>query len=497
MICDYCGANLAEESTVCPYCGHEISSGKAAPETEKEAADFAAETSAEDPALTEFPAEAVPSEEAPETLPEGEIPEGEKPEAPKEEHKGLLLGLVIGLSIVCALLIGLIVFRLVTQKKAENAQGSEAAQDEVHFAETSYQQADLSYFTDKVLDAPVASCGNTTLTNRQFAIYYWNTYYDILNQYGSQIYSLLDPFARLDSQFLDENLSFDQYLADNALENFGVYARFYEKLTEENYSLSESAKGILSDLEAQLKTEAINAGFASVDDYIHASFGPYCSMQDYMDYMTVYITVSAYINDSFSAKTFSDKELSDYYDTHSADFAGLQKLDKPNVNIRHILIKTPEIELSEGDEGYEAALEAAKAEAESKAREIYREWQAGAKTEESFAELAKTYSDDPGSVNEGGLYSDVYPGRMVQPFNDWCFADGRKVGDNGIVETSYGYHVMFFSGETENVYWKMVVNAYMQKNAYAETVAALEAEKPIQPQLENAAVYPVNVRIGG
>ena len=49
----------------------------------------------------------------------------------------------------------------------------------------------------------------------------------------------------------------------------------------------------------------------------------------------------------------------------------------------------------------------------------------------------------------------------------------------------------------KNVYWKMVVNAYMQKNAYAETAAALEAEKPIQPQLENAAVYPVNVRIGG
>ena len=43
---------------------------------------------------------------------------------------------------------------------------------------------------------------------------------------------------------------------------------------------------------------------------------------------------------------------------------------------------------------------------------------------------------------------------MVTEFNDWCFADGRAVGDSGIVKTSYGYHIMFFSGEGEGVVFK-------------------------------------------
>ena len=47
---------------------------------------------------------------------------------------------------------------------------------------------------------------------------------------------------------------------------------------------------------------------------------------------------------------------------------------------------------------------------------------------------------------------------MVAAFNDWCF-DGRKPGDTGIVETNYGYHVMFYSGDNETTF-----RSYMLKN---------------------------------
>ena len=33
---------------------------------------------------------------------------------------------------------------------------------------------------------------------------------------------------------------------------------------------------------------------------------------------------------------------------------------------------------------------------------------------------------------------------MVTEFNDWCFDESRQPGDTGIVETSYGVHVMYF-----------------------------------------------------
>ena len=41
---------------------------------------------------------------------------------------------------------------------------------------------------------------------------------------------------------------------------------------------------------------------------------------------------------------------------------------------------------------------------------------------------------------------------MVENFNDWCFAEGRKTGDTGIVESDYGYHIMFYSADSDLTY---------------------------------------------
>ena len=41
---------------------------------------------------------------------------------------------------------------------------------------------------------------------------------------------------------------------------------------------------------------------------------------------------------------------------------------------------------------------------------------------------------------------------MVANFNDWCFDADRKAGDTGIVESTYGYHVMYFVGNSDMTY---------------------------------------------
>ena len=42
---------------------------------------------------------------------------------------------------------------------------------------------------------------------------------------------------------------------------------------------------------------------------------------------------------------------------------------------------------------------------------------------------------------------------MVEAFEDWCFDEARTVGETGIVETDYGYHLMYFEGDGD-VAWK-------------------------------------------
>jgi parvulin-like peptidyl-prolyl isomerase len=64
-----------------------------------------------------------------------------------------------------------------------------------------------------------------------------------------------------------------------------------------------------------------------------------------------------------------------------------------------------------------------------------------AKSGEDFAALAKTYSEDPGSKDKGGLYENIKRGQMYKSFEEAAFS--IPVGEIGeIVETQYGYHII-------------------------------------------------------
>ena len=41
---------------------------------------------------------------------------------------------------------------------------------------------------------------------------------------------------------------------------------------------------------------------------------------------------------------------------------------------------------------------------------------------------------------------------MVTAFNDWIFDEARKEGDTDIVETEYGWHIMYFIGNGEEAW---------------------------------------------
>ena len=125
----------------------------------------------------------------------------------------------------------------------------------------------------------------------------------------------------------------------------------------------------------------------------------------------------------------------------------------PMANVRQILIQpthaSDEAEDAHADgETYSTEELAA---AKKTAEDILAQWQSGEATEESFAVLANENSAD-GDGTTGGLYENVYPGQMVASFNDWCFDSSRKSGDTGIVETNYGFHVMYFVGNTDLTY---------------------------------------------
>ena len=143
-------------------------------------------------------------------------------------------------------------------------------------------------------------------------------------------------------------------------------------------------------------------------------------------------------------------------------------------NVRHILVAF-EGGTTDKTTGQKTYSQAEKDKAKAEAEKIYDEWLKGAKTEDSFAELAKKYTDD-GNGDEGGIYKDIVPGQMVTNFNDWCFDEARKAGDHGIVVTDYGYHIMFYSSDSETNYRDyMVTNEKLTADMEAWNKALIEA----------------------
>ncbi len=113
------------------------------------------------------------------------------------------------------------------------------------------------------------------------------------------------------------------------------------------------------------------------------------------------------------------------------------KHDVDTVSIRHILFKTVD------DDNKPLADDKIKA-AEANAKKTLAEWKAGDASEESFADYAAELSEDTGSQANGGLIEGNLPGQNVPAFDKWIFDDARKEGDAEIVETEYGYHIIYF-----------------------------------------------------
>lgn len=120
------------------------------------------------------------------------------------------------------------------------------------------------------------------------------------------------------------------------------------------------------------------------------------------------------------------QEIQSYYDQHRDDY----RVDQ-QVNVRHILIKTP---LAGADGKVEQkGVDAAR----KKAEDVLKQVKAGG----DFSELAKKYSEDTGSATNGGSIGWIGKGRTVPEFESKAFSL-PKGGTSDLVQSSYGFHII-------------------------------------------------------
>ena len=131
----------------------------------------------------------------------------------------------------------------------------------------------------------------------------------------------------------------------------------------------------------------------------------------------------------------TDSEVKDYYEANKSAFTTPEA-----VKARHILKKFPD-----------GATDEQKAEVKVAAEELLKTINAELAAGADFAELAKTHSEGPSSVQGGALRGsnpnlpagDYFArGDMVKPFEEAAFDTLEIGGVSGLVETQFGYHII-------------------------------------------------------
>lgn len=132
-------------------------------------------------------------------------------------------------------------------------------------------------------------------------------------------------------------------------------------------------------------------------------------------------------------------------------FVDADENQAPTSSVRHLLVAFEGGTLDEN--GKKIYSDSEKSAAKLEAEKLLNKWKDGEATEESFAALVTENTDDTASAQSGGLFEDISPdSSYVENFLNWSIDENRQVGDVDIVETEFGYHIMYFVGHSDMSY---------------------------------------------
>ena len=460
--CKYCPEMLTEGSSICPGCGKD------------NAEEVVVETVSEEIAPVEdvAPVEAAVSAEEKKTTP-GKM--------------ALLIGAIV---VVAAVIVALLMGGTKTEEPAAEAQPTldttvVETQPEPTIPADGNPDDETCKGTYTVTDEEVkaaadtvvATLGEHTLTNGQLQVFYWMQVQNFLSSdYGSYMlyYGMMDYTQPLETQTsLMGSGTWQQFFLKEALTTWRNYCALADKAKAAEMTLTAEEQEYLDTLEASLTEAAQYYGLESVEDLLYRLVGAGAGMEEYKYFQQLLGYGNLYYDAEYAKLDPTMEEMEAYFAENEAALAenGITKEGKL-VDVRHVLF-TPEGGTTD-ESGVTTYSEEEWAACEAKAQEVLDAWAEGDRSEDSFAELAGTYSQDPGSQSSGGLYEDVQQGQMVEEFDAWCFDETRKTGDYGMVKTTYGYHLMFFVGSTP--IWEEYVDQQLMTEKATEMMEAIVAD---------------------
>lgn len=250
-----------------------------------------------------------------------------------------------------------------------------------------------------------------------------------------------------------------------------VILNMIDKLVlEKKYSnYVEEAKKNAESVMTQLKSSYGDKLLSTIQTYTG-----YQTLDEYQDY--VYLSnLQSKAAEEYAKNNISEKEIKKYYNDEI----------KPDIKVSHILFSVNYATDASDDDKTKA-----KDEAKAKAQEALDKLKAAdqSKISEVFAELAKEYSNDDSSKDNGGDLGYINTDTLGSSYDN-LVTEAYKLKDGEysttIVETELGYHLVYRTetkekADLESVRDKIVdalVSTYLSKNQDAYIKSMQEVRK--------------------
>ncbi|MBQ3141917.1 MAG: peptidylprolyl isomerase [Bacilli bacterium] len=198
-------------------------------------------------------------------------------------------------------------------------------------------------------------------------------------------------------------------------------------LLEKEYEETDEEKNYVNQILSSIKDSAKTNNY-NYEDYIKATYGV-ANEKGLKEYISLNYKRSKYTED-YAKTLVTDKQINEYYEKYTIG----------DIEASHILI-TADVDSNATDEEKTKAEEAAKKTAE----EIIKKLDAG----EDFATLAKEYSDDTGSAENGGELGYFNRGVMDEAFEEAAVALEKGKYSKTPVKSSFGYHIIYKTNQKD------------------------------------------------
>lgn len=168
------------------------------------------------------------------------------------------------------------------------------------------------------------------------------------------------------------------------------------------------------------------------EDALIADLNEYYGVSSVADFEEM-LVLSYYRNlaiKDYAKSEVTDKQIESHYKT---DIVG-------DISAKHILIA-----VDATDDMTDEEIKELEDEALATAKKVIKELDSGSK----FEDLAKKYSDDDGSAEDGGDLGYFNKGKMVPEFEDAAYALKINKYSKTPVKTTFGYHIILKTGEKD------------------------------------------------